>query len=126
MSVLQARRYHMAHKNISSVNGTVPGIKLEQFIFDPFPLASMSVLVEVHRGAEFAPVKNASAPNKADTPETARRALMQLHRQWVEAAGGVVRGGSEGVEVSPMLSYAGEGLSVRCHEQSFQSCEEIT
>ena len=38
----------------------VPGVKLELFIFDTFPLAgSATALVEVARAEEFAPVKNA-------------------------------------------------------------------
>lgn len=56
----------------------VQGVKLEQFIFDPFPLARSSILVEVARQAEFAPVKNASG-SPSDSPDTARAALIALH-----------------------------------------------
>ena len=54
------------------------GIKLESFIFDPLPLASKLVLVEVKREAHFAPVKNADGA-KNDTPSTARQAVLNLH-----------------------------------------------
>ena len=54
------------------------GVKLEQFIFDPFPQAETPVLVEVARDAEFAPVKNAPG-SPSDSPDTARAALLALH-----------------------------------------------
>jgi UDP-N-acetylglucosamine pyrophosphorylase len=108
-------RYHIARKLIPSKHGPVHGVKLEQFIFDPFPLAQRFVLFEVLRASEFAPVKNASGAGVSDSPETARLALMRLHREWVVAAGGKVDGGVDAVvEVAPGLSYAGEGLSGRC------------
>lgn len=54
------------------------GVKLELFIFDTFPLADSTALLEVKREEEFAPVKN--APGSAtDSPDTARAAIMALH-----------------------------------------------
>lgn len=102
------------------------GIKLEQFIFDVFPMAKRAILMEVRRPEEFAPVKNASVAGMPDSPETARTALMTLHRRWVEDAGGAVTGGrSTGVEVSPLLSYAGEGLADRCSSEVFEPDSHI-
>lgn len=100
-------RYHVAHKQIPSVDGKVPGVKLELFIFDTFPMADHTALLEVRRDEEFAPVKNAPG-SKADSPDTARQGILALHRRWIEAAGGAVDGDT--VEVSPLVSYAGEGL----------------
>lgn len=101
-------RYHVARKQIPSIDGKVPGVKLELFIFDTFPMADKTALMEVPREEQFAPVKNAPGSN-ADSPDTARAAILDLHRRWVEAAGGIVEG-DDGVEVSPLVSYAGEGL----------------
>ncbi len=60
-------RYLLSTANLSLLShertqdGPVQGIKLELFIFDPFPLAApgKAALMEVDRAAEFAPVKNA-------------------------------------------------------------------
>ena len=54
------------------------GIKLELFIFDTFPWAQRPALLEVRRDEEFAPVKNAPGA-AADSPDTARAAVLQLH-----------------------------------------------
>jgi len=84
------------------------GIKLESFIFDVFPAAKTMAVLEIRREDEFAPVKN--APGSAeDSPDTARQMLLGQHARWIATAGGKVTG-SGGVEVSPLLSYAGEGL----------------
>lgn len=92
----------------AAFGGKPNGIKLESFIFDVFPAASTMAVVEIDRAAEFSPVKN--APGSADdSPDTAWAQLSALHTAWVVAAGGKVEG--EGlVEVSPDVSYAGEGL----------------
>jgi UDP-N-acetylglucosamine/UDP-N-acetylgalactosamine diphosphorylase len=57
------------------------GIKLELFIFDTFPLAASTALFEVRREEEFAPVKNAPGQGLPDSPDTAREAILALHKR---------------------------------------------
>lgn len=89
------------------------GIKLEQFIFDVFPLVELSkfACMEVKREDEFSPLKNARGTGE-DDPDTSRRDVMEQGERWLKAAGAVVvtNGDSRGVEVSPLISYGGEGL----------------
>ena len=85
------------------------GIKLESFIFDVFPAAKNMGLLEVERAEEFSPVKNAPG-SKEDSPDTARALLAALHRGWLAAAGVQVPEGTR-VEVSPLVSFAGEGVA---------------
>ncbi len=54
---------------------------------------SFSVL-EVLRGAEFSPVKNAPGAAK-DTPATAREDLCRVHHRWLLEAGGRVSSDQE-------------------------------
>ncbi|DBA82806.1 hypothetical protein WJX77_012241 [Trebouxia sp. C0004] len=115
----QQGQYHIAHKNIPSKDGPVQGVKLELFIFDTFPMAQRVSLMEVARASEFAPVKNAPG-SASDSPDTARKAIMSLHQRWVEEAGGSVSS-LEGIEVSPLMSYGGEGLDQLCKGKTFQS-----
>ena len=112
------------------------GVKLELFIFDTFPLANSTALLEVRPGTdvgwmsrgvasgccrppawkpttlasclvipshplpsplavqvrreeEFAPVKNAPGQGLPDSPDTAREAILALHRRWVHGPGEV-------------------------------------
>ncbi|KAF2091014.1 putative UDP-N-acetylglucosamine pyrophosphorylase [Saccharata proteae CBS 121410] len=89
------------------------GIKLEQFVFDCFPFLSMDkfACMEVKREDEFSPLKNARGTGE-DDPDTSRRDIMDQGKKWVQNAGGVVVGekDEDGVEVSPLISYGGEGL----------------
>ncbi|GAX81228.1 hypothetical protein CEUSTIGMA_g8660.t1 [Chlamydomonas eustigma] len=107
-------------------DGPVQGIKLELFIFDPFPIAEPEnvALVQVERAAQFAPVKNAPG-SSTDSPETARAAILSLHSSWVKAAGGKVTS-EEGLEVSALISYAGEGLEDLCEGATFTSASSET
>ncbi len=112
--------WHAAHKKIPHVgadgNPVTPSSpnawKFELFMFDLFPRASGMAVLEVDRAAEFAPVKNKSGEGVADTPATARRMILDLHRRWARDAG-LPEDSLQGmdVEVSPLTSYAGEGLS---------------
>ncbi|KAL4945949.1 hypothetical protein BDV06DRAFT_174570 [Aspergillus oleicola] len=110
--------HHIARKKIPSVDiesGEVVkpekpnGIKLEQFIFDVFPLISLEKFasIEVRREDEFSPLKNARGTGE-DDPDTSKQDIMNQGQRWIEAAGGVVvtEGNAVGVEVSPLISYA--------------------
>lgn len=77
-------------------------------MFDVFPFASNLRALEVHRDEEFSPLKNAEGA-KSDSPNTCRTDVNKLHRKFIAAAGGTVVGDGL-VEVSPLLTYAGEGL----------------
>mmetsp|Transcript_4877 Transcript_4877/g.10949 ORF Transcript_4877/g.10949 Transcript_4877/m.10949 type:complete len:267 (-) Transcript_4877:117-917(-) len=111
--------YHIARKKIPHYDPATKltitpadknGIKLETFIFDVFPLSASMTVVDVERSEEFAPVKNAPG-SPSDTPATARMMISKLSQRWVQDAGGNLTGNLDSIcEVSPLTSYAGEGL----------------
>jgi len=112
---------HVAKKKVDvcSEDGTpavAAGVKLELFIFDTFPHAAKVVALQVPREEEFAPVKNAPG-SASESPDTARLLFSNLCLRRAKAAGIVVEGGessftaeSPPFEISPLVSYAGEGL----------------
>ncbi|KAF8314480.1 nucleotide-diphospho-sugar transferase [Clavulina sp. PMI_390] len=85
------------------------GIKLELFVFDVFPFAKQMVVLEVPRAEEFSPLKNAPGTG-SDDPETSRRDLIAQGTRYLEAVGATVEGEDTVVELSPLVTYAGEGL----------------
>ncbi|KAF9180170.1 UDP-N-acetylglucosamine pyrophosphorylase [Haplosporangium sp. Z 767] len=119
--------YHIARKKIKSLDFTtgevvtplkVNGMKLEMFVFDVFPFTSRMAVFEVDRLEEFSPLKNAPGSGQ-DCPETSRRDILLQHVRFIEAAGGkVVVGeddeqieGAPTLEISPLVTYSGEGLA---------------
>lgn len=121
-----ADMYHIAHKKIPAAGGPAGetkkpsennGIKLESFIFDVFPLSTNMVLFEATREDEFAPVKNAPG-SSTDSPDTAREMISRQAKRWALAAGAKVTGGGGLCEISPLVSYGGEGLEGRVGELS--------
>lgn len=117
--------YHLANKKVpyagpdgATVSPSTPNaVKLEAFIFDSFPLAETSAILEVPRAEEFSPVKNAEGN---DSPATARSMVLERHASWLEAAGATLAPGTE-VEVSPLASYDGEGLAPAVQGRRFES-----
>lgn len=93
--------------------------------------------MEVWRDEQYAPVKNAPG-SSTDSPDTARAALIQLHKKyihialeqltfcirWIRQAGGAI-GDSVNVEVSPLVSYEGENLEQHCRHVEFDSTEFV-
>ncbi|KAK7898071.1 UDP-N-acetylglucosamine pyrophosphorylase [Exophiala xenobiotica] len=114
--------HHVAKKKIpymdtesgESVKPDKPnGIKLEQFVFDVFPFISLDkfACLEVERKEEFSPLKNGKGSSE-DNAETSKKDIMEQGARWLRAAGAFVvsEGDSAGVEISPFISYGGEGL----------------
>jgi UDP-N-acetylglucosamine/UDP-N-acetylgalactosamine diphosphorylase len=110
--------HHVARKKIPTIDlGTgAPvkpdkpnGIKLEQFVFDVFPLTPLEQFasIEVRREDEFSPLKNARGTGQ-DDPDTSKRDIMAQGQRWAEAAGAIVISEGDaagGVEISPLISY---------------------
>ncbi|KAJ1659777.1 UDP-N-acetylglucosamine pyrophosphorylase [Dispira simplex] len=118
--------FHVAKKKIKhldpatgeQVSPSKPsGIKLEQFVFDVFPLTNKLAVFEVARQDEFSPLKNAPGSG-VDCPETSRRDLASQHFRFAKQAGAVVTKGPQDnapdgdltFEISPLLTYSGEAL----------------
>lgn len=134
--------YHIARKKIAHVDlesGQVVkpekpnGMKLELFIFDVLPYLNPSTsehaILEVDRKEEFSPLKNAPGTG-SDDPQTSRRDLLQLQRRWL-VDNGAQLGESTEVELSPLVSYAGEdlaivkGSSIKSGSYSIESQEQL-
>lgn len=108
--------FHVASKKLdhfdylgNHITPAEPNVyKLERFIFDFFPLADQLTVLKARREEEFAPVKNKT---RADSPQSARKLLLALHQKWLHDAGIRVEQLKErDIEISPLLSYNGEGL----------------
>ena len=114
--------YHKAEKAVPCIGpdgsavvlkcGEKNAIKFETFIFDALPCAERAVVMETPRQEDFSPVKNAEGE---DSPETARRDLMEMYARWLAAAGVKVPRKGDGslnchIEISPLTSLEGEGL----------------
>ncbi|KAL0068621.1 UDP-N-acetylglucosamine pyrophosphorylase [Marasmius tenuissimus] len=109
--------FHIARKKIPHVDlatgeavkpAKPNGMKLELFVFDVFPFTERFAVLEIERKEEFSPLKNAPGTG-SDDPETSRADLLAQHRRFLEGAGATVKDGVE-IEISPLVSYAGEGL----------------
>ena len=109
--------HHVARKKIPYVDtakGTTVkpekpnGIKLEQFVFDCFPMLELKqfACMEVKREDEFSPLKNARGTGE-DDPDTSKKDIMDQGKRWAQAAGATVvsAGSDDGIEVSPLISY---------------------
>jgi UDP-N-acetylglucosamine/UDP-N-acetylgalactosamine diphosphorylase len=109
--------FHIARKKIPHVDlktgdsvkpSKLNGMKLEMFVFDVFPYTERFAVLEVERNEEFSPLKNAPGTG-SDDPTTSRTDLLAQQKRFLENAGAQVNDGVE-IEISPLVSYAGEGL----------------
>jgi UDP-N-acetylglucosamine/UDP-N-acetylgalactosamine diphosphorylase len=106
--------FHIAHKKVSCCDEQGAHVaperenayKFERFIFDALPAARQSLVLETDRAREFNPVKNATGD---DSPQTAREALLRLHRGWLREAGVRVDDQTP-VEISPLFALDADEL----------------
>lgn len=120
--------FHVAHKKVACIDDEGEPVtpaqpnafKFEQFIFDALPHADVALVVEGNRKREFNPVKNAEGN---DSPATSRAALINLAREWIEAAGGIVEKNVP-VEISPL--YALDALELESRLSAGQKFKKPT
>ena len=102
--------FHQAHKKVAFVDQdgkqvkpeSNNAVKFERFIFDLLPSAKNAIVCEVDAKEGFAAVKNAP-PADTETPDWVRAAISDLHRGWIQQAGGTVAADAV-VEISPFLA----------------------
>ncbi len=91
------------------------GIKLEMFVFDALPLASNSIILQTRRSEEFAPVKNRTG---IDSAETAREMMVARAAAWLESAGVTVPRKADGsvdclIEIAPGFALEKDDIKAR-------------
>ncbi|MCP4758448.1 MAG: UDPGP type 1 family protein [Planctomycetes bacterium] len=87
-------------------------VKLERFVFDAMGIAKKPAILEVSREAEFAPIKNASG---VDSAESSSQLQSDLYGGWLEQAGVTVPRRADGhvdaaIEISPLTAMSAEEL----------------
>jgi len=106
--------WHRAQKQVpfvdmqgTLVHPTKPNaIKLETFVFDALPLADRSIILEIDRSEQFAPIKNASG---VDSLETSQKLQVQRAARWLEQADIPAPRKADGspdvnIEISPLFA----------------------
>lgn len=95
--------YHIARKKVPCLDNTDPqeenALKFERFIFDALPLADRWLVQEALREEEFSPIKNKEG---VDSPETARRDIINLAVRWLEMTGARVQRDASGNVTAPV------------------------
>ena len=117
---------HQAHKKVPYCDdhgqtvkpAKANAYKFEKFIFDALPDAAHPVVLAFAREDEFAPVKNAEG---ADSPGTARQAMMEKAARWFESCGVEVPRDAQGhlavkLEIDPAYANSPEELRARLPE----------
>ncbi len=94
------------------------GVKLESFIFDALPLAQGSIILETLRESEFAPTKNATG---VDSAESARQMTVERAADWLESAGVNVPRKADGtpdclLEIAPSFALYKDDMRAKAGE----------
>jgi UDP-N-acetylglucosamine/UDP-N-acetylgalactosamine diphosphorylase len=81
-------------------------VKLETFVFDALPLAAKSIIFEIDRNEQFAPIKNATG---VDSLESSQRLQIERAARWMEQAGVAIPRKNDGtadvlIEISPLFA----------------------
>ncbi len=117
--------WHRAHKKVPHINPqgrlvepTEPNaIKLETFVFDALPLADKSIILQLDRQEQFAPVKNATG---TDSLESSIQLQINRAARWLEQAGVKLPRKADGtpdaiIEISPLFALDPEELKQKAN-----------
>ena len=113
--------YHRALKKVAHIDPETGervepdqpnAVKLETFVFDALPLANRSLLLETSRVEEFAPIKNATG---VDSAESSHEIQTERHARWLASCGLEVPRDQEGqllarIEISPLTALTPQDL----------------
>ncbi|MFC1677181.1 UTP--glucose-1-phosphate uridylyltransferase [Planctomycetota bacterium] len=88
------------------------GVKLETFVFDALSFAENSIILQTIREQEFAPTKNATGP---DSAQTAKQMMIDRAANWLESAGITVPKKTDGsvdctIEIAPDFALEKEDI----------------
>lgn len=91
------------------------GIKLESFVFDALPLASKSVILQTIRSEEFAPTKNKTG---VDSAETTREMMVARAADWLRSAGVAIPQKPDGspdclLEIAPSFALEKDDIKAK-------------
>ncbi len=94
------------------------GIKLESFVFDALPLAKKSIILETERAEEFAPAKNATG---IDSAQSSRKLTVERAAKWLESAGVTIPRKKDGsvdcvIEIAPSFALKPDDVKLRFDE----------
>lgn len=125
--------WHRADKKIPTVDASgnpvkpeAPnGVKLESFIFDALPLAKRTMILEGDRKEVFAPTKNATG---VDSAESCRQMLIDRDARRLESAGVAVPRKADGsldakIEISPAAVLDDEDAAAYVREHRLERIE---
>lgn len=129
--------FHRAEKKVpyldlatgTLVNPDKPNaVKLEKFIFDALPLCEKSLVYETDRLEEFAPIKNATG---VDSAESSRQLQSDRAARWLESVGVKVPRRSDAtvdavIELSPLTALSPEDLKTAATSINITSGARIT
>lgn len=115
--------WHRADKKVPYVNSSgeevspdsANAVKLETFIFDAIPMAGKTMILEGKREEEFAPVKNKTG---VDSAESCREMLIDRDAEWLAAAGVNIPRNNSGkpdalIELSPRSFFDADDVIAR-------------
>ena len=115
--------FHRAIKAVAHVNddgqlhqpAQPNAIKFERFIFDIFPQATRTLLIERPQDEVFVPLKDAGSAESS--PTAVRQQMSRLHRRWLEQAG-VSLPSDLVIEISPLFATNATQVAERLAESS--------
>lgn len=123
--------FHRAIKTVSHIDPLgrkiVPdepnAVKLERFIFDLFPHAQRTLLIDVDADAAFIPLKDARSTDTS--PASVRRKISHLYRRWLAEAG-ITIPDDVTVEISPLFAGNARELQERLLTSGSRPTWQIT